>query len=167
MRSALASIWRIRSRVTLNSLPTSSKVLGLPSSKPKRRLSTFSSLGVRVLSTSASCSLSRLIEAASAGASASSSGIKSPKWLSSSSPMGVSKDTGSWATRIISRTLSTGISKYSEISSAVGSRPFWCSSWLLAFFTLLMVSTMCTGIRMVRAWSAIARVMAWRIHQVA
>ena len=26
---------------------------------------------------------------------------------------------------------------------------------------------MCTGIRMVRAWSAMARVMAWRIHQVA
>ena len=33
--------------------------------------------------------------------------------------------------------------------------------------TLLMVSTMCTGMRMVRAWSAMARVMAWRIHQVA
>ena len=31
---AFASIWRIRSRVTLNSLPTSSKVLGLPSSIP-------------------------------------------------------------------------------------------------------------------------------------
>jgi len=26
---------------------------------------------------------------------------------------------------------------------------------------------MCTGIRMVRAWSAIARVIACRIHQVA
>ena len=26
---------------------------------------------------------------------------------------------------------------------------------------------MCTGIRIVRAWSAIARVMAWRIHHVA
>jgi hypothetical protein len=25
---------------------------------------------------------------------------------------------------------------------------------------------MCTGMRIVRAWSAIARVMAWRIHQV-
>ena len=30
-----------------------------------------------------------------------------------------------------------------------------------------MVSTMCTGMRMVRLWSATARVMAWRIHQVA
>jgi hypothetical protein len=26
---------------------------------------------------------------------------------------------------------------------------------------------MCTGILIVRAWSAIARVIAWRIHQVA
>ena len=31
----------------------------------------------------------------------------------------------------------------------------------------LVVSIMCTGIRMVRAWSAMARVMACRIHQVA
>ena len=33
--------------------------------------------------------------------------------------------------------------------------------------TLLIDSTMCTGMRMVRAWSAIARVIAWRIHHVA
>jgi len=26
---------------------------------------------------------------------------------------------------------------------------------------------MCTGMRMVRAWSAMERVMAWRIHQMA
>jgi hypothetical protein len=26
---------------------------------------------------------------------------------------------------------------------------------------------MCTGMRMVRAWSAMALVMAWRIHHVA
>ena len=31
----------------------------------------------------------------------------------------------------------------------------------------LMVSIMCTGMRMVRAWSAMARVMACRIHHVA
>ena len=34
LRSALASIWRIRSRVTLNSLPTSSSVRARPSSSP-------------------------------------------------------------------------------------------------------------------------------------
>ena len=33
--------------------------------------------------------------------------------------------------------------------------------------TLFIVSTMCTGMRIVRAWSAIARVIAWRIHHVA
>jgi hypothetical protein len=31
----------------------------------------------------------------------------------------------------------------------------------------LMVSTMWTGMRIVRAWSAMARVIACRIHQVA
>ena len=30
-----------------------------------------------------------------------------------------------------------------------------------------IVSIMCTGRRIVRLWSAIARVMAWRIHHVA
>jgi hypothetical protein len=33
--------------------------------------------------------------------------------------------------------------------------------------SLLIVSIMCTGMRMVRAWSAMLRVMACRIHQVA
>jgi hypothetical protein len=33
--------------------------------------------------------------------------------------------------------------------------------------SLFIVSTMCTGTRIVRAWSAIARVIAWRIHHVA
>mgnify|MGYP002508347223 CR=1 FL=1 len=37
----------------------------------------------------------------------------------------------------------------------------------LRFGLELIVSTICTGIRMVRAWSAIARVIACRIHQVA
>ena len=54
----------------MNSFPTSSRVFGFPSSSPKRKRKTFSSLGVRVLRTSASCSFKRLIEAASAGASA-------------------------------------------------------------------------------------------------
>ena len=53
------------------------------------------------------------------------------------------------------------------ISSEVGSRPSSCTSWRLVRTSLLIVSIMCTGMRMVRAWSAIARVMAWRIHQVA
>ena len=55
----------------------------------------------------------------------------------------------------------------SAISSTVGSRP---SSWRSPRETRisrLIVSTMWTGMRIVRAWSAMARVMAWRIHQVA
>ena len=52
-------------------------------------------------------------------------------------------------------------------SSVVGSRS---SCWSISRFTritLLIVSTMCTGMRIVLAWSAMALVMAWRIHHVA
>ena len=53
------------------------------------------------------------------------------------------------------------------ISSIVGSRPRSWTSFLPMFRSLLIVSIMWTGMRMVRAWSAMARVMAWRIHHVA
>src|SRR3982751_6362750 len=49
----------------------------------------------------------------------------------------------------------------------VGSRPFSWSSFFDTFRSFDIVSIMCTGMRIVRAWSAIARVIAWRIHQVA
>src|SRR2546422_8282890 len=49
----------------------------------------------------------------------------------------------------------------------VGSRPSSWTSWREVRMSLLIVSIMCTGMRLVRAWSAMARVMAWRIHQVA
>ena len=58
------------------------------------------------------------------------------------------------------RTLSMERSIRSAISSGTGSRPFSWTSWRLVRMSLLMVSIMWTGIRMVRAWSAMARVMA-------
>jgi hypothetical protein len=42
-----------------------------------------------------------------------------------------------------------------------------CRSSLVTLRSLDIVSIMWTGMRIVRAWSAIERVMAWRIHQVA
>ena len=81
--------------------------------------------------------------------------------------MGVSRLTGSCEIFWISRTRSAGRPISLPISSGVGSRPSSCRSWRWMRTSLLMVSTMCTGMRMVRAWSAMARVMAWRIHQVA
>ena len=51
MRSALASIWRMRSRVTAKLCPTSSSVCSLPSPTPNRILITFSSRGVSVFNT--------------------------------------------------------------------------------------------------------------------
>ena len=53
------------------------------------------------------------------------------------------------------------------ISSIVGSRPFFWISRLVTLRIFDIVSIMCTGMRIVRAWSAIERVIAWRIHQVA
>src|SRR2546426_372847 len=68
---------------------------------------------------------------------------------------------------MISRTRSVGIFITWPISSGVGSRPSSWRSWREIRINLLIVSTMWTGMRMVRAWSASARVMACRIHQVA
>src|ERR1035438_10435058 len=51
LRNALASICRIRSRVTWKLCPTSSRVCSEPSSRPKRILMTRSSRGVSVRST--------------------------------------------------------------------------------------------------------------------
>ena len=93
--------------------------------------------------------------------------MKSPRCESSSSPIGVSREIGSWAIFMILRTLEAGRSIRSPISSAVGSRPSSCTSDRLVRVSLLIVSIMWTGMRIVRAWSAMARVIAWRIHQVA
>ncbi len=93
--------------------------------------------------------------------------MKSPKLVSSLSPTGDCREIGCCAILRTARTRSTGICISSAISSEDGSRP---KSWMSCFCTrinLLIVSIMCTGMRMVRAWSAMERVMAWRIHQVA
>jgi hypothetical protein len=68
---------------------------------------------------------------------------------------------------ITRRASSTDILASSAISSIVGSRPVSCSRFFWMLRSLLIVSIMCTGMRIVRAWSAIARVIAWRIHHVA
>src|ERR1022692_3951330 len=64
-------------------------------------------------------------------------------------------------------TFSTGMSIRRPISSFVGVRPSSFSSSRVARRNLFMLSFMCTGMRMVRDWSAMARVMACRIHHVA
>jgi hypothetical protein len=69
--------------------------------------------------------------------------------------------------RRISRTSAVVISSSTAISSGRGSRPSRWTSWRSMCTTLFSFSTMCTGIRIVRALSAMARVTACRIHQVA
>src|SRR5262249_24862928 len=93
--------------------------------------------------------------------------MKSPRCESSSSPIGVSSEIGSLAIFRTLRTFSSGMPSFSANSSGVGSRPISCSICRLVRTILLMVSIMCTGMRMVRAWSAIERVIACRIHHVA
>ena len=93
--------------------------------------------------------------------------MKSASCESSSSPTGVSRLIGSWPILRISRTLCALMPISAPISSGVGSRPISCSSWRWTRSSLPMVSTMCTGMRMVRDWSARARLTACLIHQVA
>ena len=105
--------------------------------------------------------------AASIGRTAFLSSMKSPRWLSSSSPIGVSRLIGSLAIFCSLRSFYSGLASFSASSSGVGSRPISCYLWSEVRTILLIVSIICTGMRMVRAWSAIERVIAWRIHQVA
>src|SRR5680860_1369970 len=86
--------------------------------------------------------------------------MKSPRWLSSSSPIGISSETGSWLILRISRTRSGVISISRAISSVVGSRPSSCCMRRLVRKRRLIVSTMCPGILIARAWSSIVRVIA-------
>jgi hypothetical protein len=62
---------------------------------------------------------------------------------------------------------STGKPLSFAISGSNGSRFSFCASTRLARITLRTCSATWTGRRIVRPWSASARVIAWRIHQVA
>src|SRR6516165_5361584 len=165
--SALASIWRMRSRVSENCRPTSSSVWSLFMPMPKRMRITRSSRGVSKASVRVVVSRRFDWMAASIGRIAFLSSMKSPRWEFSSLPIGVSSDNGSLAILSTLRTFSSGMWSFSASSSGVGSRPISLSIWRDLRTILLMLSIMCTGMRMVRAWSAIERVIACRIHQVA
>ena len=84
-----------------------------------------------------------------------------------SSPTCCCRLAGSWLMRRISRARSTLRSMAAAISSMVGSCPTSCTSMRCTRRKLWIFSAMCTGTRMVRDWSASARMTAWRIHQVA
>ena len=75
----------------------------------------------KVIRTSRSFSFISMTLARSAGSVAPSAGMKLPSVLSSSSPIGVSSDTGSCAIFRISRTFSRGMPTASASSSSLGS----------------------------------------------
>ena len=91
----MASIWRILSLVTPNIVPTSSSVLHVPSIRPNLNFNTCSSLSVSVSNTSAISSFKTSLIAYSSGLKVFLSWTKSPKCESSSSPIGVSSESGS------------------------------------------------------------------------
>ena len=88
--------------------------------------------------------------AASIGRIAFVSSIKSPRWVSPSSPIGVSSESGSLAIFKVLRTFSSGMWSFLASSSGVGSRPISPSICRLVRTILLMASIICTGTRMVR-----------------
>ena len=79
------------------------------------------------------------------------SATKSPRLESSSSPIGVSREAGSLAICIISITLSSDMSRASASSVTEGSYPSSSVSLRCIFDILLIVSTICTGTRIVLA----------------
>ena len=107
----------MRSRVTLNCWPTSSSVWSVFMPMPKRMRSTRSSRGVSVASTRVVVSRRLAWMAASIGSTTLGSWMKSPRWLSSSSPMGVSRLIGSLAIFRTLRTFSSGMARRSASSS--------------------------------------------------
>ena len=111
---SLASIWRMRSRVTLNCWPTSSSVWSVFMPMSCMR-STRSSRAVRLASTRVVVSR-RLARLPHERLMAFLSSMKSPRWLSSSSPIGVSSESVPWHFQHL-RTLSIGIDSFSASSS--------------------------------------------------
>ena len=139
----------MRSRVTPNFLPTSSSVFGLPPSSPKREKIILRS---RSSSTSSRppTSLRRFLSRNNSnGVIASSSPTISPNSVESSSLIGASNDAGRIETVFNCETLPAAIPISSPSSSSVGSRP---SSSLICKETrriLEILSTRCTGRRIV------------------
>ena len=85
-----------------------------------------------------------------------------------SSPTGDCSDSGSRRPISVRSSISsTVVSSALASSSRLGSRPIVCANWNRVRFSLRSRSWMCTGRRIERERSAIARVMPWRIHQVA
>ena len=93
--------------------------------------------------------------------------MKSHRLESSSSPTGVSRLIGSFAIFSTVRTLSSG--QLHLLRELLGRRLAAEGLHQVALRAHQLVDRLdhVHGMRIVRAWSAMARVMAWRIHQVA
>ena len=113
---------RMRSLVTPNLLPTSSRVFGLPPSNPNRWKIIFRSRSSNTSKSSLSSSRMFLSLNNSNGVCASSSPTISPNAVESSSLIGASRDAGRIET-VLNRETFPRIPISSASSSSVGSRP--------------------------------------------
>ena len=99
------------------------------------------------------------------GATLLASPMKSPKCESSSSPIGVSIEIGFGDFRDFADFVFRHFHQLGKFGG-IGLSPVSCRYWREMRFILLMVSIMCTGIRMVRLVGNRAG-NRWRIHHVA
>ena len=113
---------RMRSRVTPNFFPTSSSVLGLPPSSPKREKMILRSRSSRTSSRPPTSLRRFLSRSNSKGVCASSSPTISPNSVESSSLIGASSEAGRIET-VQLRNFPLAMPISSPASSSVGSRP--------------------------------------------
>ncbi len=168
LRSALASICRIRSARHGELLAHFfERVVGVHADAEAHAQHSVPRAASATPARASSVSRRLLWIAASIGWIAFASGMKSPRLLSSSSPIGVSRLIGSLAIFSTLRTLSERhLQLFARAPRASARGRSRAASGGDVRTILLIVSIMCTGIRMVRAWSAIERVIACRIHHV-
>ena len=166
--SVLFSIWRIRSRVTPNARPTSSSVHGCVPERPKR-----SSITLRSRSGSAEQrELDVLAPERERGGVERRLGRVvrdevAERALLLLADRLLERDRQLRHPEDLADLLGRHLELLGDLVRAAARGPRRWTSWRSMWTTLFSFSTMCTGIRIVRALSAIARVTAWRIHQVA
>mmetsp|Transcript_7234 Transcript_7234/g.17367 ORF Transcript_7234/g.17367 Transcript_7234/m.17367 type:complete len:270 (-) Transcript_7234:961-1770(-) len=157
----------MRSRVTPKTCPISSSFRSSPSMRPKRIWRILASFGGSVLRTFSMSSLIWSLYSSSSCVTASSSSTVSCSWPESESDDvdGDSSDSCVAVMRAAVCSLFTEVSSFAASSSSVGSRPSSPRISVSTCARLIWRSCRCSGTRRMRDWSAIALVIACRIHQ--
>ena len=167
MRRALASIWRMRSRITPELIAHLFQGMGSAvvqaKAHPECLVLAVGECGQRLVDPVAHHSMGSRLVGCDGSAVLDEVAQEGVLMLAYRGFEGHGLDGKFWTSRIRS-----GVDSMAAASSSVvGSRCSSCRRLLWRRLSLLMISIMCTGTRMVPACSAMPRVMACRIHQVA